>query len=86
MSNLLQMSKDELKSYILEIQNFVKQELSTGIEIDNFLDKTSIFDEFEDIIPDEEFPIFVITILNDYKSDVIIDKLVDSIITVKNTK
>ena len=86
MSNLLQMSKDELKSYILEIQNFVKQELSTGIGIDDFLDKTSIFDEFEDIIPDEEFPIFVITILNDYKSDIIIDKLVDSIITIKNMK
>ena len=86
MSNLLQMSKDELKSYILEIQNHVKQALSTGIEIDDFLDKTSIFDEFEDIIPDEEFPIFVITILNDYKSDIIIDKLVDSIITIKDMK
>ena len=86
MSNLLQMSKDELKSYILEIQNFVKQELSTGIEIDDFLDKTSIFDEFENIIPDEEFPIFVITILNNYKSDIIIDKLVDSIITIQDMK
>ena len=86
MSNLLQMSKVELKNYILEIQDLVKEELSTGIDIDDFLDKTSIFDEFEDIIPDEEFPIFVITILNDYKSDVIIDKLVDSIITVKNTE
>ena len=86
MSNLLQMSKDELKNYILEIQDLVKEELSTGIEIDDFLDKTSIFDEFEDIIPDEEFPIFVITILNDYKSDVILDKLVDSIITIKDTK
>ena len=86
MSKLLQMSKDKLKNYILEIQDLVKEELSTGIEIDDFLDKTSIFDEFEDIIPDEEFPIFVITILNDYKSDVIIDKLVDSIITIKNMK
>jgi len=86
MSNLLQMSKVELKNYILEIQDLVQEELSTGIDIDDFLDKTSIFDEFEDIIPDEEFPIFVITILNDYKSDVIIDKLVDSIITVKNTE
>ena len=80
------MSKDELKNYILEIQDLVKEELSTGIEIDDFLDKTSIFDEIEDIIPDEEFPIFVITILNDYKSDVILDKLVDSIITIKDTK
>ena len=42
--------------------------------------------EFENIIPDEEFPIFVITILNNYKSDIIIDKLVDSILRIKEMK
>ena len=83
MSNLFQMSKDELKNHILNVQNLVQNELSTGIDIDDFLDQTNIFDEFENIIPDEEFPIFVIAILNNYKSDIIIDKLVDSIISIK---
>ena len=86
MSNLLQLSKDELKNYILDIQNKVQKELSTGIDIDDFLDETSIFDEFENIIPDEEFPIFVIAILNNYKSDIIIDKLVDSIFSMQGIK
>ncbi len=80
------MSKDELKTHILDVQNVVQQELSTGIEIDEFLDETSIFDDFEEIIPDEEFPIFVITILNNYKSDVIMDKLVNSILVLKDAK
>ena len=86
MSSLLKMSAIELKNYILDIQSFVQNELSKGIDIDDFLDETDIFDQFEDIIPDEEFPIFVIAILNNYKSDVIIDKLVDSILTLKNIK
>jgi hypothetical protein len=86
MNKLLQMSKDELKTHILDVQNVVQQELSTGIEIDEFLDETSIFDDFEEIIPDEEFPIFVITILNNYKSDVIMDKLVNSILVLKDAK
>ena len=86
MSNLLQLSKDELKNYILDIQNKVQKELSTGIDIDDFLDETSTFDEFENIIPDEEFPIFVIAILNNYKSNIIIDKLVDSIFSMQGIK
>ena len=86
MSSLLKMSALELKNYILDIQSFVQNELSKGIDIDDFLDETDVFDQFEDIIPDEEFPIFVIAILNNYKSDVIIDKLVESILTLKNIK
>tara|TARA_Y100001968_G_scaffold316873_1_gene345232 strand:- start:337 stop:597 length:261 start_codon:yes stop_codon:yes gene_type:complete len=86
MSRLLKMSALELKNYILDIQSFVQNELSKGIDIDDFLDETDVFDQFEDIIPDEEFPIFVIAILNNYKSDVIIDKLVESILTLKNIK
>ena len=80
------MSKDELKNHILNVQYLVQNKLSTGIKIDDFLDETNIFDEFEEIIPDEEFPIFVIAILNNYKSDIIIDKLVDSIISIKDMK
>ena len=86
MSTLFQLSKEKLKKHILDVQNIVQEELSTGIDIDDFLDETNIFDEFENIIPDEEFPIFVIAILNNYKSDIIIDKLVDSIISLQSIK
>ena len=84
MNKLLQMSKHELKKHILDVQDIVQQKLSSGIGIDDLLDETSIFDDFEEIVPDEEFPIFVITILNNYKSDIIMEKLVNSILVLKD--
>ncbi len=73
------MSLSELKAHILDIQSEVQSELSKGTNIDDFLDKTTIFDNFEDIIPEAEFGIFVLTILNGYKSKIILDKLVEVI-------
>ena len=74
-----QMNQSEIKTYILEIQSTVQNELAKGINIDDFLDRTTIFDDFENIIPEAEFGIFVLTILNGYKSEVILDKLVQVI-------
>ena len=76
---IIQMNQNELKNYILEIQSRVQNELSMGTDIDDFLDRTTIFDDFEDIIPEAEFGIFVLTILNGYKSEVILDKLAEVI-------
>ena len=76
---IIQMNQNELKNYILDIQSRVQNELSIGTDIDDFLDRTTIFDDFEDIIPEAEFGIFVLTILNGYKSEVILDKLAEVI-------
>ena len=76
---IIQMNQNELKNYILDIQSRVQNELSMGTDIDDFLDRTTIFDDFEDIIPEAEFGIFVLTILNGYKSEVILDKLTEVI-------
>ena len=61
---IAQMDLSEMKAYILEIQSTVQNELSKGTNIDDFLDRTTIFDDFENIIPEAEFGIFVLTILN----------------------
>tara|TARA_B100001250_G_scaffold401753_1_gene414002 strand:+ start:685 stop:951 length:267 start_codon:yes stop_codon:yes gene_type:complete len=82
--NLL--SREELKDYIFKLQKFIQDEQEAGKDIDTILDETDIFDEFEDILPDNEFPIFVITILNGFKSEVVIDKLLDIIDECKNKK
>ena len=34
------------------------------------------FDELEDLLPDNEFPIFVITVLNGFQSDIILDNVI----------
>jgi len=80
------LSREELKDYIFRLQKFIQDEQESGKDIDTILDETDIFDEFEDILPDNEFPIFVITILNGFKSDSLIDKLLDVINDCKKRK
>jgi|TARA_B100000809_G_scaffold195352_1_gene194707 hypothetical protein len=83
---LISMSRDELKKHIFNLQKFIEKEQEMGKDIDTILDETDIFDEFEDVLPDEEFPIFIITILNGFQSDTLIDKLLDVIDECKNGK
>ena len=80
------LSREELKDYIFRLQKFIQDEQKSGKDIDTILDETDIFDEFEDILPDDEFPIFVITILNGFQSDVLVNKLLDVIDECKNGK
>ena len=76
---LLNMNRQQIKQYIVELQDIVKVNLKKGHTIDSFLDETKIFDDIERILPDEEFGIFVLTILNGFDSKIIYDTLVDSI-------
>ena len=80
------MTREELKSYIFEIQDTIKFHLNKGGDVDSFLDETDLIDDFESVLPDEEFGIFVITVLNDIKSDSIIDNLLDSILNTIQSK
>ena len=80
------MSREELKEHIFRLQEFIENEQKAGKDVDTILDETDIFDEFEEILPDEEFPIFVITILNGFQSEVIVNKLLDVIDECKNSK
>ena len=82
--SLISLQREELKDYIFELQNFIKDEKIKGKDVDTILDETDIFYELEAILPDDEFPIFVITILNGFQSDIIIDKLIDIIDECKN--
>ena len=83
---LISMDREELKDYIFKLQDFIEKEQKSGKDVDTILDETDIFDEFEEILPDDEFPIFVITILNGFQSDLLLDKLLDVIDECKNGK
>lgn len=80
------MDREELKHYIFKLQEFIEQEKKDGKDIDTILDETDIFDEFEEVLPDDEFPVFVITILNGFQSGDLIDKLLDVFNDCKNRK
>ena len=78
------MNRMELKDYIFQLQKFIEKEQKLGKDIDTILDETDIFDEFEEILPDKEFPIFVITVLNGFQSDIIFEKILDVIESCNN--
>ena len=75
--SLKSLDRSGLKEYLFEIQDYVATQFTSGEDIDNFLDKTDIFDEFEKVLPDEEYGIFVITILNKIRTNYIIERLLD---------
>ena len=69
----------ENQNFVLELQKIVRLNKDKGCSIDDFLDNTSIFDEVENLLNDEEFAVFILTILNGFDSKVLIDNVVDSI-------
>jgi|TARA_Y100000031_G_C8068349_1_gene313900 hypothetical protein len=74
------LNREELKSYIFEIQDSIDSHLKNGGDVDSFIDETDLFDDFEDVLPDEEYGIFVITLLNGIRSETVLNTLLDSLI------
>ena len=69
-----------LKNKIFSLQDEVSRILSIDNDVDKFLDNSTILDEWEEIIPDAEYGIFVMAILNNVKRESVIDKILDSIL------
>jgi len=77
--DISKMKRDDIKQYLFSIQDYFKKSLDAGYEMDYILDNTTILDDFEEYLPEEEYPIFVMTILNGFKSDQIISNIIDRI-------
>ena len=78
-------SREVLKEKIFSLQDEISNKLSIDNDVDKFLDNTTILDEWEEIIPDPEYGIFVIAVLNNIRNDKIIDKILDAILNIKDS-
>jgi len=76
---IYELNRNQLREYIYDIQLEVQNKISEHQDIDDFLDNTDIFNEFEKILPDQEFGVLVLTVLNNFKSEVILNDLLDII-------
>ena len=78
-------SKDRkiIEARIFSLQDKVLRALLINPDVDKFLDSTTLLDEWEEIIPDPEFGIFVIAVLNNIRKKVVIDKIIDSILDIE---
>ena len=76
---LKKLRKSDLKSRLINLMDDVKVHLSKEPDVDKFLDETNLFDDWELALPQHEYPILVMTVLNDIRKDNIISSIVDSI-------
>lgn len=78
--NILNLSKSEVEIRLIRLFDEVQLKMKEYSDIDAFLDDTDLFDEWEAIIPDDEFPILIMAVLNNFKKDSIIEVLSKSIV------
>ena len=71
--------KNYVKNKIFSLMDEVHLILGGGISVDDFLDQTSLFKEWEEIIPEEEYSIFVIAVLNNIRKESIINTIIASL-------
>ena len=77
--DLLTLSRDEIKSYILALHELIHQKMNSGLTIDDILDEEDPFEIVEPLMQREEYPIFVLSIINKIQTDTIMNTLLDSI-------
>ena len=76
---LKKLSKSDLNIRLIKLMDDVKTYLNTEPDVDKFLDETNLFDDWELALPEHEYPILVMAVLNDIRKDIIINSIVDSV-------
>ena len=76
---LKKLSKSDLKSRLIKLMDDVKVHLKEEPDVDKFLDETCLFDDWELALPQHEYPILVMAVLNDIRKDNIVNSIVDSV-------
>ena len=77
--DLLTLSRDEIRDYILSLHELIHQKMNSGLTIDDILDVEDPFEIVEPLMQREEYPIFVLSIINKIQTDTIMNTLLDSI-------
>lgn len=73
------LKKNDLKLRLITLMDDVRLHLDKEPDVDKFLDETDIFDEWEMALPQYEYPILVMAVLNNIRKDSIIDSIIDTI-------
>ena len=71
-------NKNYVKNKIFSLMDEVHIILGTGLSVDEFLDQTNLFDDWEKIIPEKEYPIFVMAVLNNIRKESILNTITES--------
>ena len=81
---LSDLNKSELKHQLNDLFDLVFKQLSSDSDIDKFLDNTLLFEEWEKVLPEAEYPIFIISVLNNIRRPLILNTIINSIVDKDN--
>ena len=70
--------KQHMLSEILGLMDKIREHLKHDSNIDNFIDNDGELDKWAKIIPKSQYPIFIISVLNNIRSNSILDEIIDS--------
>ena len=76
-STIIKFNDEEFRSYIFMLQDYLQKKLGAGLSIDQILDIEDPFESLEPILPEEVYPIMVLAMINNIRSDTVIDALIE---------
>jgi hypothetical protein len=74
---LLYFSRSETKAYIFSLQESLQKKLNSGLSMDDILDKEDPFDALEPLLPQEVYPILVLAMINNIRSNTVIEAILE---------
>ena len=80
MNDLTLLNSNQLKEQLISLMDTVVLYFKNEPDVDKFLDETDLFDEWEKALPEAEYPIFVIAVLNNIRRDAIMDTIINAIL------
>ena len=77
--NLSKQDKTKLKTRLLLLMDAVDLHLNDEPDVDKFLDETTLFDDWEAVLSEEEYPIFIMAVLNNIRRESVLNSIVSAI-------
>ena len=76
-NTIVKFNDEEFRSYIFMLQDYLQNKLEEGLSIDQILDTEDPFESLEPILPEEVYPIMVLAMINNIRSDTVMDALTE---------
>jgi len=77
--DIIRFSRAETKNYIYSLQSSLQDQLNSGKSIDEILDEEDPFEALEPLLPQEVYPILVLAMINNIRTDTIMDAVLEGL-------
>ena len=78
-ADIIRLNNKELSEYIYSIQDQLQMKLTSGLSIDDIIDQEDPFEGLEPILPQEVYPILVLAMINNIRSDTVMEAILEGL-------